>query len=247
VYNFLKFERFFEVTNEMELILREFWKDHYNILHCLRIIEKAWREVSLRTMNSAWKNLWPECFAAKDFEGFEEPPVVPDMVYLGKSMGLEVSEEDVNELVDDHRTELTTEELQHLNQQQKEVAKEISSWEEEGDAGTIPTAEIKDLLSMWSITQVVVEKWHPNKALVNRRVNLFNDNIIDQFRKVKKGRHNHTTLERWFSKDTTTNDPKPSTSDTLAKGIKRQRMQTPETPETQLYDVIMEGDSPFKQ
>ena len=56
-------------------------------------------------MNSAWKNLWPECVAAMDFEGFEELPIVPDIVSLGKSMGLEVSEEDVNELVDDHRTD----------------------------------------------------------------------------------------------------------------------------------------------
>ena len=46
---------------------------------------------------------------------------------------------------------------------------------------------------------------------------------------------------------THTSDTKPSTSDTLAKGIKRQRMQTPEQPETQLHDVIMEGDSPSKQ
>ena len=34
-------------------------------------------------------------------------------------------------------------------------------------------------------------------------------------------RHHQTTLERCFSKDTTTSDPKPSTSDTLAKGIKK--------------------------
>ena len=151
----------------------------------------------LRTINSAWKNLWPECVAARDFKGFEELPVVPDIVSLGKSMGLEVSEEDVNELVDDHMTELTMEELQHLNQQQqKEVAEEISSGEEEGDAGTIPTAEIKDLLSMWSKTHAILEKWHPNKALVNRCVNLFNDNIINHFRKVQKGRHHQTSLER---------------------------------------------------
>ncbi|GCC20975.1 hypothetical protein chiPu_0000147 [Chiloscyllium punctatum] len=67
------------------------------------IIDKAWREVSLRTMNSAWKKLWPECVAGRDFEGFEEPPVVPVIVSLGKSMGLEVSEEDVEELVEDHK------------------------------------------------------------------------------------------------------------------------------------------------
>ena len=42
------------------------------------------------------KNLCPECVAARDFEGFEELPIVPDIVSLGKSMGLEISEEDVN-------------------------------------------------------------------------------------------------------------------------------------------------------
>ena len=35
------FQRCFEVTNETELTLREFWKDHYIILHCLRIIENG--------------------------------------------------------------------------------------------------------------------------------------------------------------------------------------------------------------
>lgn len=30
-----------EVTNETELTLREFWKKYYNILHCLKTIEKA--------------------------------------------------------------------------------------------------------------------------------------------------------------------------------------------------------------
>nr|XP_033816160.1 tigger transposable element-derived protein 1-like [Geotrypetes seraphini] len=235
--------RCFEVTNETELTLQKFWKDHYNILHCLRIIEKAWREVSFRTLVSAWKNLWPECVAERNIEGFEEPPVVPDIVSLGKSVGLEVSEEDVNELVDDHKTELTMKELQHLNQQQqKEVAQDISSGKEEGDTGIIPTAEIKDLLSMWSKTQAVVEKWHPDKVLVNRCVNLFNDNIIEHFRKVQKGRHHQTILERWFAKDTTRiqtpeppeppdanieGDPKPSTSGSLSQSLKRSRMKTP--------------------
>ncbi|GCC34411.1 hypothetical protein chiPu_0012884 [Chiloscyllium punctatum] len=78
------FQRCFEVTNETELTLRDFWKDHYNILHCLRIIHKALRKVSLRTMISAWKKLWPECIAGRDFEGFKERPVI---VSLDKSMG----------------------------------------------------------------------------------------------------------------------------------------------------------------
>uniref|UniRef100_UPI00358EFACF tigger transposable element-derived protein 1-like n=1 Tax=Myxine glutinosa TaxID=7769 RepID=UPI00358EFACF len=92
LYTKAMFQRCFEVTNETELTLRDFWKDHYNILHCLRIIDKAWREVSLRTMNSAWKKLWPDCVAGRDFEGFEEP-IVPAIVALGQSMGLELTQE----------------------------------------------------------------------------------------------------------------------------------------------------------
>ena len=40
LYTKAMFQRCFEVTNETELTLQEFWKDHYNIIHCLRIIEK---------------------------------------------------------------------------------------------------------------------------------------------------------------------------------------------------------------
>jgi hypothetical protein len=35
------FQRCFEVTLEPELTLTDFWKDHFNILHCLRITDKA--------------------------------------------------------------------------------------------------------------------------------------------------------------------------------------------------------------
>ncbi|GCC30802.1 hypothetical protein chiPu_0009256 [Chiloscyllium punctatum] len=239
------FQRCFEVTNETELTLREFWKDHYNILHCLRIIDKAWREVSLRTMNSSWKKLWPECVAGRDFEDFEEPPVVPVIVSLGKSMGLEVSEEDVEELVEDHKNELTTEELQDLHKtQQEEVAEEISSEEEEGASGNISSVKIKELCFLWSKTQAIVEKWHPNKAVVNRSINMFNDNVIDHFRKIQKSRQHQKILERKFSKESQSSEPQPSTSGVSVTAMKRQREQTAEA---QLPDVIMESDSPSKQ
>ncbi|XP_050733143.1 tigger transposable element-derived protein 1-like [Eriocheir sinensis] len=42
LYTKALFERCFEVTSETELTLREFWKNYFNILHCLRLIDKAW-------------------------------------------------------------------------------------------------------------------------------------------------------------------------------------------------------------
>ncbi|KAK1340632.1 hypothetical protein QTO34_017022 [Cnephaeus nilssonii] len=57
-------------------------------------------------MQSAWKKLWPVSVAEQDFEGFEDEPVfvVENILSLGKSMGLEVDDDDVK----DHNTELAT-------------------------------------------------------------------------------------------------------------------------------------------
>jgi len=61
--------------------------------------------MTYRTMNSAWRKLWPDCVAGKDFEGFntEDFAVVDDIVCLGKNMGLEVNNEDMEELLEDHK------------------------------------------------------------------------------------------------------------------------------------------------
>ena len=83
---------------DTQLTLREFWKDHFNILHYVTLIDEAWCEISYKTMNSAWKKLWPEPITPRDFEGFEGDPGSPigeHSLSLGKSMGLEVSDEDV--------------------------------------------------------------------------------------------------------------------------------------------------------
>nr|XP_053638172.1 uncharacterized protein LOC128692872 [Cherax quadricarinatus] len=85
------------------------------------VIKKAWdtalsplKSVSLyaytvSAMDTIFFNTLP---GARDFEGFEdEPESVEDIVSLGKTLGLEVTEDDVEELVEEHRTELTTEEL----------------------------------------------------------------------------------------------------------------------------------------
>ena len=77
-------------------------------------------EVSSRTMPSAQKKLWPESVAERDFEGFEDGAVsmVKDTVSLGKSIGLKMDANDVEEL-EDQNTEGTTEELSDLQTEQQ--------------------------------------------------------------------------------------------------------------------------------
>ncbi|PNF21897.1 hypothetical protein B7P43_G04399 [Cryptotermes secundus] len=75
LYTNALFERCFQVTEGTNLTLREFWKYHFHIIACLKMIEKAWEGVTKRTLTSAWKKLWPESVVECDFEGSEIVPV----------------------------------------------------------------------------------------------------------------------------------------------------------------------------
>ncbi|XP_053262554.1 tigger transposable element-derived protein 1-like [Podarcis raffonei] len=70
-------------------------------------------EISQRNLNCAWRSLWPDCVAPSDSDA-PESTVVQDIVALGRTMGLEVTEEDISELVEEHDHELTTQELVKL-------------------------------------------------------------------------------------------------------------------------------------
>ncbi|GCC32240.1 hypothetical protein chiPu_0010701 [Chiloscyllium punctatum] len=121
-YDFIKVK--FLPPNDTDLTLRQYWKDHFNVLHCISLIDKAWNEVSFLTLQSAWKKLWPDCEPERVFEGFEEETsvnVVNEIVTLGQNMDLEVDEDDVADLVEDHRQDLSTEDLVELQQEQVKV------------------------------------------------------------------------------------------------------------------------------
>ena len=56
LYTKYLFKKCFDVTSDSELSLRDFWRDHYNIYHCVWLINKSWQSVSTRALNAAWKN-----------------------------------------------------------------------------------------------------------------------------------------------------------------------------------------------
>ncbi|XP_066974538.1 tigger transposable element-derived protein 1-like [Macrobrachium rosenbergii] len=226
LYTKALFQRCFEVTNETSLTLTEFWKEHFHILSCVRLINKAWAEVSKRTLTAGWRNLWPDGAPLRDFEGFDspsqlgddpeaEPLPLPDadveeIVSVAKSMGLEVSSDDVEELVAEHNTELTTEELQELHkEQQKVLAEEVSEEEESKEVPTTGTKEIKEMLMHWEKFQEFFEKHHHDKAVVNRAIDYVDDNLVNVYRKHLKKRQQQTTLYRFFLKKKTSPVPVP--------------------------------------
>ena len=88
------------------MTLKDFWKRYFNIADAVFLIVVAWKEVSVRCLNSAWRPLCPDAVTPRNFEGLqqlEEEPVVQETVCLGSTIGLEMNEEDVEELVEDHR------------------------------------------------------------------------------------------------------------------------------------------------
>lgn len=64
------------------------------------------------------KKLWSAAVEERDFEGFEPGTDTKNetevIVSLGKTLGLEVDDDDVNELVEESEKELSTEELKEL-------------------------------------------------------------------------------------------------------------------------------------
>lgn len=75
-------------------------------------------------MQSAWKKLWPESIAEKVFED-ELVSTVEDVVSLGKSMGLKMGDDEGEELVEDHSTELTTQGLQGLQSNRRQLRSSV--------------------------------------------------------------------------------------------------------------------------
>jgi hypothetical protein len=44
------FQKCFRMVSDTDLTLTEFWKEHYNILSCVGLIQKSWANVSQRTL-----------------------------------------------------------------------------------------------------------------------------------------------------------------------------------------------------
>ena len=125
-------------------------------------------------------------------------PVEEEIVSLGKSMGLEGDEADVNDLVEEHAEELTTEELKELHtQQHTEILQEINEPEAEEITST---SEMKEVLGMWEKVAEFVKKKHLEKIATSRASALFNDTCLNHFCNILKGRKKQTSLDRFLLK-----------------------------------------------
>lgn len=135
-------------------------------------------------LNSAWRQLWPDCVSERDFEEFEsEAPLVEEIVSLGKSMGLEVDDGDANRLTEEHSGKLITDELLQLQEQQH-----LDAVEETGSPEVISMSDIKAVLAKWQDVSEFVEKIILRKYLQVMQLLYFNDTALAHFHNILKGR-----------------------------------------------------------
>ena len=74
---------------------------------------------------------------------------------------------------------------------------EIPSEEEEGRED-VPTSLIHEICAKWGEVQSFVERYHPDKAVASRSINIFNDNAKCYFRNILKRRQKQITMDNFL-------------------------------------------------
>ncbi|KAG7175318.1 DExH-box ATP-dependent RNA helicase DExH1-like [Homarus americanus] len=106
---------------------------------------------------------------------------------LGNSMGLEVDDDDVEELVEEHSKELSTEELLELHKEENETLKRSLTSEESGEeedkeeSRIIPAKDLKDAFFCWSKLPKLSEDYHPDVGSVQKAISCGKTTQVAQF------------------------------------------------------------------
>lgn len=90
--------------------IREFWKK-FNILDAVKIIAKSWLEVNEKTLKHSWKKLCPQFFEDVGHVINPVQEVTEVVVEIAKRLNLEVSCDDVSEIIHVDGNELSNEDL----------------------------------------------------------------------------------------------------------------------------------------
>ncbi|XP_071033057.1 tigger transposable element-derived protein 1-like [Parasteatoda tepidariorum] len=112
LYTRALFRRCFEASQfSSTMTLKKFWKEKFDILEAIRIIQKAWSEVTQRQLISAWRKLCPSFVQGDGGDQGDAPEIMDEILTTASDLEVEVNEDDIEELIMGHEDELTTEEL----------------------------------------------------------------------------------------------------------------------------------------
>lgn len=150
------------MNNDENFNLKDYWRN-YTIATCLENIQKALKEMKKETVHACWKKLWPDII--HNYEGFSPDEVhhsaVDKAIRLAKLLGGEgfqdMTQDDVNDLIETHSAPLTDEDLTELTKSASEEEVEEQEEEEEDEGLSIErlgrvvrTAnDLKQMLAEW--------------------------------------------------------------------------------------------------
>lgn len=119
-----------------------------------------------------------------------------------------VDSNDVNESVQEHREEISTNELE--SRQHTEMQEEFCEHDNEA---AIPSTRIKEILGKFHEVCEFVEKNHPEKVFTSQAINQYDEICLSHFRKIFENRQRQTSMDQFYTKRQATatveSGPKP--------------------------------------
>uniref|UniRef100_A0A8C9SKK2 HTH CENPB-type domain-containing protein n=1 Tax=Scleropages formosus TaxID=113540 RepID=A0A8C9SKK2_SCLFO len=146
-------------------MVRDFWKS-YSLYHGILNIAKAWQALSQNCCISAWKSLCPQ-FACC-FNGFEKDEtceeVAEKILKLAEQLELDVDGNDLEEWIESHGQELTSEDLLELEATKVAEIQAEASKEPEEEPKRFITKEMSTAFLEIASGMARLEKMDPNAS-----------------------------------------------------------------------------------
>ncbi|XP_045137210.1 tigger transposable element-derived protein 1-like [Portunus trituberculatus] len=159
-----------KMDTDSSMTFMDFWKQ-YNIRNALTLIKQAWNEVQSSTINACWNALWPEC--VHDFRGF--PTVhsqMQDIISLAHTVGEEgfddMTEEDVDDVIDSHDAEPSSKELLQLEEEEARGGADDEDLDD--DEETKPVFTIKTLHNLLKVMEDATSLFIETDPILERSI-----------------------------------------------------------------------------
>lgn len=154
------------MDTDEDFTLKGYWR-MFTIATCLSVIQTALKEMKNETLNACWKKLWPEC--VHNNKGFSPEEIqqeaVNNVVSLAKKLGGEgfedITQDEVNNLIDAHSEPLTDEDLMELTKSASEEEKEATDREQEEEEQGLTLERLYQIMRTAKELQEMIEAWDP--------------------------------------------------------------------------------------
>ena len=113
-----------------------------------------------------------------------------------------MNKEDMEELVVDHRKELSFEELAQLHNEEEEALKQRIAYgdKDNGKSHSNPGEELKELFSCQHKLSKLMKDYQPHTAAAEMGLYRMNDTLMAHFWRVQKSRIKQSNLASFFKK-----------------------------------------------